>query len=191
MEELKALCEVAETHPQMAYSAYNKGFKSKFTFFIRTIEGMEDYLVPVDEFLTEQFIPTLFGTDYPLEELREVLGLNPNDGGIGIPVLSEEAKFQFDSSTTITKQHVEEIINQNKNQIEISAAGENNRDELLRLNRVKKLERKEKIMGKINTCLEQKTKTLVEQARDKGASSWLNALPLEEMDFMLNKQEFR
>ena len=32
---------------------------------------------------------------------------------------------------------------------------------------------------------------LMKQARDKGASSWLNAIPLEEQDLVLNKQEFR
>ena len=31
----------------------------------------------------------------------------------------------------------------------------------------------------------------VKQARDKGASSWLNALPIEEMAFTLNKEQFR
>ena len=31
----------------------------------------------------------------------------------------------------------------------------------------------------------------VKQARDKGASSWLNALPIEEQDFVLNKGEFK
>ena len=34
-------------------------------------------------------------------------------------------------------------------------------------------------------------KPFVTQARDKGASSWLNALPIEELDFQLNKEEFR
>ena len=32
---------------------------------------------------------------------------------------------------------------------------------------------------------------LVDQASDKGASSWLNAMPLEEQGLVLNKQEFR
>ena len=30
-----------------------------------------------------------------------------------------------------------------------------------------------------------------DENRDKGASSWLNAIPLEEQDLVLNKQEFR
>ena len=32
---------------------------------------------------------------------------------------------------------------------------------------------------------------LVNQSRDKGASSWLNAMPLEDQGLALNKQEFR
>ena len=31
----------------------------------------------------------------------------------------------------------------------------------------------------------------MEQARDKGASSWLNAIPLKDKGFDLNKEEFR
>ena len=34
-------------------------------------------------------------------------------------------------------------------------------------------------------------RTAVEQARDKGASSWLTAIPLEQQGFQLNKEEFR
>ena len=33
-------------------------------------------------------------------------------------------------------------------------------------------------------------KQFIIQARDKGASSWLNAMPIEELDFQLNKEEF-
>ena len=32
---------------------------------------------------------------------------------------------------------------------------------------------------------------MVDQARDKGASSWLNAIPLGEQGLWLNKEEFR
>ena len=34
-------------------------------------------------------------------------------------------------------------------------------------------------------------KPFILQARDKGASSWLNAMPIGELDFQLNKEEFR
>ena len=50
--------------------------------------------------------------------------------------------------------------------------------------------RKHKI-ERIDGNLDLDTKRLVEQARNKGASSWLNALPIEESGFSLNKEEFR
>ena len=37
-KELKNLCEFAISQPQAAYTAYTKGYKSKFTYFMRTIK---------------------------------------------------------------------------------------------------------------------------------------------------------
>ena len=48
----------------MAYAAYIKGYMLKFTYFMRTIEGFNEYLAPVDEVLNNDFISTLFGMDY-------------------------------------------------------------------------------------------------------------------------------
>ena len=55
VEELQVLCDVAETHPQMAYAEYAKGYKSKFTYFLRTIEGMEDCILPVDNVIWNRY----------------------------------------------------------------------------------------------------------------------------------------
>ena len=82
-----ALSQIAETHPQMAYAAYTKGYASKFTYFMRTIEGFGDYLAPVDEVLNSHLIPALFGMDSELSYLREVIGLKSSDGGLNIPIL--------------------------------------------------------------------------------------------------------
>ena len=46
-------------------------------------------------------------------------------------------------------------------------------------------------METVNASLPSDLLPLVNQARDKGASSWLNAIPLEEQGLVLNKQEFR
>ena len=35
------------------------------------------------------------------------------------------------------------------------------------------------------------TKRCLEETQEKGASSWLTALPLKQLGFILNKQEFR
>ena len=40
-------------------------------------------------------------------------------------------------------------------------------------------------------CLQPMTRRTVVQAKEKGASSWLSVIPLEEHGFILNKGEFR
>ena len=75
-QELLNLCEIADTHPHMAYSAYVKGYKSKFTYCMRTIENFEKYLQPVEEVFSNLLISSLFGLESPLEDLRNVLSLN-------------------------------------------------------------------------------------------------------------------
>ena len=46
-------------------------------------------------------------------------------------------------------------------------------------------------MDEIDQTLPLGTARIVEQTRDKGASSWLNAIPFENHGFSLTKQEFR
>jgi hypothetical protein len=53
------------------------------------------------------------------------------------------------------------------------------------------LESQTKLAQEIDSCLNQDTLRAVNQARDKGASSWLNVLPLQNQGFALNKGEFR
>ena len=49
---------------------------------------------------------------------------------------------------------------------------------------------KEKV-SQLEKVLPPETLRIVEQARDKSASSWLNAIPQKEQGFDLNKEEFR
>ena len=43
---------------------------------------------------------------------------------------------------------------------------------------------------KISDLLEEKKKKLFHAAREKGASSWLSALPIQRLGYTINKQEF-
>ena len=58
------------------------------------------------------------------------------------------------------------------------------------LQNLKSNTQKEKI-EKVDASLPAVLLRLVDQARDKGASSWLNAMALEEQGLVLNNQEFR
>ena len=55
--DLKALCEIA--HTQAAYISFTKAFKSKFTYFQRTIPSFEQYLEPLQDVINDTFVPAI------------------------------------------------------------------------------------------------------------------------------------
>jgi hypothetical protein len=190
VKELTILCEIAETQPQSAYAAFTQGYRSKFTYFLRTIENFEQFVNPVETVLTEKFIPALFGTEAPNNIPREVLSLNPSEGGLGITILSKEAGEQFLASTNITQPHVQSIIHQ-ENTLRSTDLNGKTPQELQNENKIRRLQQKKDRIEELESEIPTELKPYIQQARDKGASSWLNALPIKEQHLTLNKDEFR
>ena len=52
--ELEDLSEIARSQPHAAYIVFRKGYKSKFTYFMRTIESFEDYLIWLTEMISSR-----------------------------------------------------------------------------------------------------------------------------------------
>ena len=48
-EEITELFLIAKTHPQAAYYAFTSSYKHKFIFFMRTIENVENFMLPLDK----------------------------------------------------------------------------------------------------------------------------------------------
>ena len=91
-EELETLIEIAKSQPQSAYIAFTKGYKNKFTYFMRTINSFEDYTNPIDEVINEMLLPTLFGQIEPLpKELSGIMTIPLTLGGLGMPALEDES----------------------------------------------------------------------------------------------------
>ena len=111
-EQLTTLCGIAVTQPQAAYSAYVRGYRSKFTFFFRTIENFDQFIEPIDNLIADKFLPALFGLDEVPANFRGLFSLGIKEGGLGIGCLGEEAKEQYEYSRFITRPHVESIIEQ-------------------------------------------------------------------------------
>ena len=93
-KQLENLCQIAEIHPQLAYAACRKDILSKFTYFLRIIDDMSHYLSPVDEIVSNNFLAKLFGLNTPFSELRNLFSLRTSGGGLGRPILQEEAAYQ-------------------------------------------------------------------------------------------------
>ena len=77
-EVITELSLIAKTH-----SAFTSGYKQKFTFFIRTIENIENVLLPLDKVIRQKLTTTLFN-DFPTEELRSLIALPCKLGGMSI-----------------------------------------------------------------------------------------------------------
>ena len=63
-------------------------------------------------------------------------------------------------------------------------------EEIMKQEQAEKASRRKIKRETVDDKLSPELKTQVTKARDKGASSWLNALPIAELDFQLNKDEF-
>ena len=137
--------EIAKTEPQAAYAAFTKAYKSKFTFFQRTIIDFEEYLEPVDSLLYDSFIPTLFGSSTPPEIPSSLIALNPKDGGLGIQKPSEVSKNQFEASITKTAIHVETIIAQEQKMNKLSKEGESQKEIDSKIKKISEERRKHSI----------------------------------------------
>ena len=104
-----------------------------------------------------------------------------------MPDLRSEAPRQYAASKSITSLHVESI----KEQSTFIATGEQSVDDLKKHQQSMKTTYSKSSMKEIDASLSPHLLRSIEQARDKGASSWLNAIPLKEQGLALNKQEFR
>ena len=113
--------------------------------------------------------------------------LKPAQGGLGIPDLTTEAPQQFSASKFFTEHHVECI----KFQSEITNINEQLVGKLRRDLRTLKADNTKPKIESIDASFNPELLHLAQQARDKGASSWLNAIPLKDQGLTSNKQQLR
>ena len=129
----------------------------------------------------------MFGSSTPPEIPSSLIALNPKDGGLGIQKPSEVSKNQFEASITKTAIHVETIIAQEQKMNKLSKDGESQKEIDSKIKKMTEERRKHSIEA---LDLAENLSSFVRQARDTGASSWLNALPIREQQLNLNKGQF-
>ena len=97
----KYICEFVKTQPHAAYSAFFHGEVHKFTYFLRTIPGMQEYIKPLDDLIINEFIPTLLQAIITDQD-RVLYSLPVKHGGLGIPILSEISEIHYEHSKSIS-----------------------------------------------------------------------------------------
>ena len=80
---------------------------------MRTIPGLENYLLPLEDVISKKFLPDLLGCPIK-QEIRELISLPPRLGGMGIINPIKAAVEEFKNSVCLTKQLTKKIVEQDK-----------------------------------------------------------------------------
>ena len=186
-KEIDLLSQVALSHPHAAFAAYVHGQTSKWTYISRTIPGISHLLEPLEQAIQEKFISAITRHPSCSQIERSLLALPARLGGLGLTIPSSEAEHSFQASSKITAPIAAMIALQRSDPVTVSietraikscvrkARCDNQRDEA------------EVIFNKLPSPQQR----LMECARERGASSWLSTLPIEEHGFFLYKGAFR
>ena len=108
-KEMKRLSALAKTQPHAAFSAYNHGEQHKFTYFLRTIEGMNELIKPLDNIIMNTFLPAIFGETLSPQE-KGLFALPIREGGLGIEELSIKAPREYEISKKVTQPLVTAMV---------------------------------------------------------------------------------
>ncbi len=188
VEEIVLLSKIAADEPQTAYTAFTFGVRSRWNYLSRTVPEIESSLQPLEDSIRREFLPALTGQAAFGDAVRNLLALPTRAGGLGIsnPVL--QATPQHQTSIKVTHPLVKLILSQTSDFSYETVV------ELLEVKRELRRVKKEELtlaVGTVSNDLSESLKRSVELASEKGASSWLSTLPIQEHGFCLHKGAFR
>ena len=188
IKDLEQLAEIAMEEPQAALSAYCKCISHRWTYLQRTIPKIKTLFMPLEDCIRNTFIPSLIGRQVSDIE-RKIISLPVRFGGLGIGNPTETADREYNASKRVTLNLTSLILQQKQ---DISLYNSEATAKIIK-----------DVKSQKETYLTQKFQDLTEATDDphlkrclvlnqeKGAGSWLTALPLKHLGYCLNKQEFR
>ena len=187
MADISELSKIAQEAPQIALSAFNTGLSQRWKFLQRTVSDTRKMFEPLERSIRDEFIPALLGRQVSDTE-RRILALPYRYGGMGILNPIDTADREYRASREITSDLTDLIYQQNMNlQLLDKEKIRKKKNEMHQL----KEDRLKNEHEEISDLLEEKQKRLLQAAKEKGASSWLSALPIQRLGYTINKQEFR
>ena len=185
--EIKRLSEIAKVQPQVAYAVFTHALTNRWTFLMRTVPGTHRLLQPLEEVIRHQFLPAVTGRQGITDLERDLLALPARHGGLGITIPTINANNQFKACTEVTTPLMELICQQSPKYPELSKLEQRQRKfEICTRNRRETTKAADLLKPKLSGAGQR----AMEQASEKGASSWLTAIPMSKHGFNLHKQAF-
>ena len=181
------LAEVALSQLHAEYAAYVHGLPSRWSYLLRTIPDIDDLLQPLENTIHQHLIPALTRRPPCSSIERDLLALPVRLGGLGLCDPSVISSQSFQSSECITAPLVALTISQEADKVVNPDTTSTIKKEVKKRNRQRQDEQAQYVFNQLTPEL----KRCVELSKEKGSSSWLSVLPLEEHGFYLHKGEFR
>ena len=174
---LQKLAKHAKIAPQNVYKCLTNSVQHKLTFLSRTTPDTFDLLEEAEKVINNHLIPNLVcNTNYD-ETYRDIF----HSPYAKVDSTSFALKIEFSNTKTISEPlSLGDVSNIESEQLK--------RVEKIRKDKsVKMIEKK----SSIKNCLNANKMYAIDLASEKGASCWLNAMPLKKYNFNLSKSEFR
>ena len=185
--DLKQLSDIATREPQIAYSAFVFGLSKRWNYVCRTTPNIAEQLKTLEHVTREEFIPAILDRIHSCtDELRETFTLPPKFGGLGIPDMTKNADSEYLYSQLATKKLTAALVEQQEIYKEDTTVSKATKSSITLHRRTRNEELKKKILSSMSET----GKLTMELASEKGASSWLTALPVQQFGYLLNKQQF-
>jgi hypothetical protein len=185
VNEIEDLAKIAEHYPQSAYAAFSHCIMGKWRYLMRTVEDIDSLFEPLEDSINQVFIPALTGRSQCNADERSFISLPIRYGGLNIINPITNASHEYQSSQKISMPLKDMIVEQresfSKPQLQSIKASL----------RQEKKQRMEDMSQQVREQLPPAKQRMMDLLCEKGSSSWLSALPLQDQGFNLNKGEFR
>ena len=184
---MSLLVDVAKTQPHAAFAAFIHGYVHKFNYLCRTVPNVDHALQPLEDQIRSQLIPVITGHSPPNDTTRDLFSLPARLGGIGLINPTKSSSLQHQASSSISAPLKEQILAQNNEySMECIDAQVEAKVEAQKRQRNHAKDSATALKASSSHSLQR----AMDLAQEKGASSWLTTLPLEEFGFNLHKTAF-
>ena len=144
--------------------------------------------IPIETIIRVKLIPAHTGQPPPNDAVRDLLALPARLGGIAITNPTSVADMEFTASTKITEPLKHAILQQSFVYLdEVIAEQLNAKSEVRKLKQEQSMQAADSLKQSLSVSFQRS----IDLAQERGASSWLTSLSIQEFGFALHKGTFQ
>ena len=185
-KDIEELSVIAKHEPQLAYTAYTVGLSKRWNHICRTTPDVSAHFKKLECKVQDTFIPAILDRAFSCTDLvRKIFALPCRDGGLGIHDLSQTSDLEYGYSMQATE-ILTSLIYSQKSKLNQDIKNTSVKAKISESRRNFYKHKREEILPELNDV----QRLQLDLGAEKGASSWLTALPIQAFGYHLNKQEF-